>query len=121
MKPGHTAEEFEVVMKRIKEDGLDGHPIRGVERTVIGVVGLDRLHPELADDIEVMPGVEATVQISSPYKLRSREFNPDDTIVDVNGVKVGHGTVTVIAGPCAVESEEQLMQTARAMRDRGAS
>ncbi|MDP9238167.1 MAG: 3-deoxy-7-phosphoheptulonate synthase [Chloroflexota bacterium] len=121
MKPGHTAEEFEDVMKRIKEDGLDGHPIRGVERTVIGVVGLDRLHPELADDIEVMPGVEATVQISSPYKLCSREFKPDDTIIDVNGVKIGQGTVTVIAGPCAVESEEQLMQTARAMRERGAS
>jgi 3-deoxy-7-phosphoheptulonate synthase len=69
----------------------------------------------------VMPGVEATVQISSPYKLCSREFNPDDTIIDVNGVKIGEGTVTVIAGPCAVESEEQLMQTARAMRERGAS
>ena len=121
MKPGHTAEEFEDVMKRIKEDGLDGHPIRGVERTVIGVVGLDRLHPELADDLEVMPGVESTVKISSPYKLCSREFNPIDTIVDVNGVKIGEGTVTVIAGPCAVESEEQLMTTARAMRARGAS
>ncbi len=121
MKPGHTTEQFEDVMKRIKEDGLDGHAIVGVERTVIGVVGLDRLHPELADDIEVMPGVEATVQISSPYKLCSREFNPNDTIVDINGVKLGEGTVTVIAGPCAVESEEQLMTAARAVKERGAS
>ena len=60
-----------------RKSGLDGHPIVGVERTVIGVVGLDRLHPELADDIEVMPGVESTVPISSPYKLCSREFKRD--------------------------------------------
>ncbi len=121
MKPGHTSEEFDAVMHRIKEVGLDGHPIRGVERTVIGVVGLDREHPELADDLEVMPGVESTVPISSPFKLCSREFRKDDTIVDVNGVKCGEGTVMVIAGPCAVESEEQLMSAARAMKERGAS
>jgi 3-deoxy-7-phosphoheptulonate synthase len=121
MKPGHTQEQFQEVMLRIREAGLEGHPIVGVERTVIGVVGLDRLHPELADDLEVMPGVESTVQISSPYKLCSREFKPDDTIVDAHGVKVGEGTVTVIAGPCAVESEEQLMKTARAVKELGAS
>jgi 3-deoxy-7-phosphoheptulonate synthase len=121
MKPGHTREQFDEVMSRIREDGLEGHAIVGVERTVIGVVGLDRLHPELADDLEVMPGVDSTVQISSPYKLCSREFKKDDTIVDVNGVKLGEGTVTVIAGPCAVESEEQLMKTARAVKERGAS
>jgi len=121
MKPGHTREQFEEVMVRIKEAGLDGHAIVGVERTVIGVVGLDRLHPELADDLEVMPGVESTVPISSPYKLCSREFNNNDTIVDVNGVKLGEGTVTVIAGPCAVEGEDQLMKTARAIKERGAS
>jgi 3-deoxy-7-phosphoheptulonate synthase len=121
MKPGHTREEFDAVMARIKEVGLDGHAIVGVERTVIGVVGLDREHPELADDIEVMGGVEGTVPISSPFKLCSREFKGEDTIVDVNGVKVGEGTVTVIAGPCAVESEDQVMLSARAMRERGAS
>jgi 3-deoxy-7-phosphoheptulonate synthase len=121
MKPGHTREQFDEVMNRIREDGLEGHAIVGVERTVIGVVGLDRLHPELADDLEVMPGVDSTVQISSPYKLCSREFKKDDTVVDVNGVKIGEGTVTVIAGPCAVESEEQLMRTARAVKERGAS
>jgi 3-deoxy-7-phosphoheptulonate synthase len=121
MKPGHTPEQFEDVMKRIREVGLDGHPIVGVERTVIGVVGMDRLHPELADDLEVMPGVESTVKISSPYKLSSREFKPDDTIVDVNGVMIGEGTVTIMAGPCAVESEEQCMSTARAVAAHGAS
>ncbi len=121
MKPGHTRAEFDAVMGRIKEVGLDGHPIIGVERTVIGVVGLDREHPELADDIEVMPGVEGTVPISSPFKLCSREFRSDDTVVNVNGVRIGEGTVTVMAGPCAVESEAQLMATAKAMKERGAS
>jgi 3-deoxy-7-phosphoheptulonate synthase len=121
MKPGHTREQFEDVMNRIREVGLDGHPIVGVERTVIGVVGMDRLHPELADDLEVMPGVEATVKISSPYKLSSREFKPEDTIVDVNGVRIGEGTVTIMAGPCAVESEDQCMSTARAVAASGAS
>lgn len=121
MKPGHTREDFDAVMNRIKAVGLDVHPIIGVERTVIGVVGLDREHPELADDIEVMPGVESTVPISSPFKLCSREFRKDDTIVNVNGVRIGEGTVTVMAGPCAVESEAQLMATAKAMKARGAS
>jgi 3-deoxy-7-phosphoheptulonate synthase len=121
MKPGHTKDQFQHVMDRLKEVGLSGHPIVGVERTVIGVVGLDRLHPELADDLETMAGVESTVKISSPYKLSSREFNPSDTIVDVNGVMVGEGSVTVIAGPCAVENEAQVMATARHVKESGGS
>jgi 3-deoxy-7-phosphoheptulonate synthase len=121
MKPGHTREQFEDVMNRIREVGLEGHPIVGVERTVIGVVGMDRPYPELADDIEVMPGVESTVKISSPYKLSSREFNAADSVVQVGGVRIGEGTVTVMAGPCAVESEEQLMATARSVAKAGAS
>jgi 3-deoxy-7-phosphoheptulonate synthase len=99
---------------------LDGHPIIGVERTVIGVVGLDRLYPELADDLEVMPGVEATVKISSPYKLSSREFKPADTHVQVGEMILGEGKVVVIAGPCAIESEEQLLTTAHSVAKAGA-
>jgi 3-deoxy-7-phosphoheptulonate synthase len=119
MKSGHSREEFDGVMRRLEEIGLAGHPIEGAERTVIGVVGI--VYPELADELEVMPGVDSTVRISSPYKLCSREFKPMDTIVDVNGVKFGGGYVSVIAGPCAIESEEQLMETARAVKERGAS
>ena len=121
MKPGHTPEQFEDVMTRIKEEGLLGHPIIGEERTVIGVVGNERIHPELADDIETMAGVESTVRISSPYKLSSRELNPTDTIVVAGSARIGAGTVTVMAGPCAVESEEQLMKTARHVKSAGAS
>lgn len=119
MKSGHSRDEFDGVMRRLEEVGLSGHPIEGAERTVIGVVGI--VYPELSDELETMPGVDSTVRISSPYKLCSREFKPADTIVDVNGVKVGAGTVTVIAGPCAVESDEQVMTTARAVKERGAS
>ncbi len=119
MKTGHTRQEFDGVMRRLEEIGLKGHPIEGAERTVIGVVGI--VYPELADDLETMPGVDSTVPISSPYKLCSREFKPADTVIDVNGVKVGAGTVTVIAGPCAIENEEQLMSTARAVKEAGAS
>ena len=121
MKPGHSPEQFEAVMNRIKEAGFAGHPIIGVERTVIGVVGEDRMRPELADDLEVMEGVESTVQISTPYKLTTRDLRPEGTIVEVNGVRIGEGTVTVMAGPCAVESEEQLMASARHVASRGAS
>jgi 3-deoxy-7-phosphoheptulonate synthase len=119
MRTGYTREEFDGVMHRLREVGLDGHPIEGAERTVIGVVGI--VYPELADDLETMPGVDSTVRISSPYKLCSREFKPDDTIVKVRDVRIGEGTVTVIGGPCAIESEEQLMATARAVKAAGGS
>ncbi len=119
MKPGHSRDEFEGVMRRLDEIGLAGHPIEGAERTVIGVVGI--VYPELGDELETMPGVDSTVRISSPYKLCSREFKPADTVIDVNGYKMGEGTVTVIAGPCAIEGEEQLMSTARAVKESGAS
>src|SRR5437764_13866895 len=119
MKSGHTREEFEGVMRRLEEVGLSGHPIEGAERTVIGVVGI--VYPELGDDLETMPGVDSTVRISSPYKLCSREFKPADTVIDIYGVRLGEGIVTVIAGPCAIETEEQLMATARAVKAAGGS
>jgi len=118
MKKGYTQEEFDAVLHRLEEVGLSGHPIVGVERTVIGVVG--QVYPELSDDLETMPGVAETVRISSPFKLTSRELKPDDTVVDVRGVKIGGGYTTVIAGPCAVESEQQLRETATAVKAAGA-
>lgn len=118
MKKGYTQEEFNAVLQRLEEVGLSGHPIVGVERTVIGVVG--QVYPELSDDLETMPGVAETVRISAPFKLTSRELKPDDTIVDVRGVKIGGGYTTVIAGPCAVENEQQLRETATAVKAAGA-
>ena len=119
MKKGYKQEEFDQVLRRLEEVGMKSHPIVGVERTVIAVVG--RIYPELRDEMETMPGVEDTVPISAPYKLAGRETKPDDTVVKVGPVEVGSGRTVVIAGPCAVESEEQLMATARAVKAAGAS
>jgi 3-deoxy-7-phosphoheptulonate synthase len=119
MKQGHTQEQMDTIMRRLEERRLRGHPIVGVERTVIAVVG--RIYPELRDELETMPGVEETVRISVPYKLASRETKQEDTVVAVRGgaVEFGSGKTVVIAGPCAVEDEQQLMETARAVKEAG--
>jgi len=118
MKKGHTEEELTDILKRLEEVGLSGHTIVGVERTVVGVVG--QVYPGLADDLETMPGVDDIVPISKPYKLASREFKPDNTVIKVGDLVIGGGRTVVMAGPCAVESEEQLMATARAVKAAGA-
>jgi 3-deoxy-7-phosphoheptulonate synthase len=118
MKPGHSREEVEGIMHRLGELGLQGHPIVGVERTVVAVVGT--VFPELRDELETMPGVDDVLRISRPYKLSGREVKPDDTIIDVRGVQVGGANTVIIAGPCAVESREQLLETARAVKAAGA-
>jgi len=95
--------------------------VRGEERTIIGVVGAD-IPPTLREELELFDGVQEAVRITRPYKLAAREFHPDDTIVDVRGVKVGGNSgCVIIAGPCAVEGEEQIMSTARAAREAGAT
>jgi 3-deoxy-7-phosphoheptulonate synthase len=118
MKSGYSQEEFDNIMSRLAEVGLKGHPIVGVERTVIAVVG--RIYPELADDLETMPGVEDTVPISTPYKLAGRETKHEDTVVELGGVEIGNGKTVMFAGPCAIESEEQLLATAQAVKAAGA-
>jgi 3-deoxy-7-phosphoheptulonate synthase len=119
MKQGYEQEEMDAVMNRLKERQLAGHPIIGVERAVIAVVG--HIYPELRSEMEAMPGVAETVRISVPYKLASRETKQEDTVVRVRGgaVEVGSGKTVVIAGPCAVEDEQLLMETARAVRAAG--
>ena len=119
MKNGYAKLEMEAIMKRLQEVNLKGHPIIGVERTVIAVVG--KIYPELQDEMETMEGVASTVPISAPYKLTARETKPEDTVVKIGDVEVGSGKTVVIAGPCAVESEEQLVTTAKAVKEMGAS
>jgi 3-deoxy-7-phosphoheptulonate synthase len=118
LRKGHTDQELTDILKRLEEVGLSGHTIVGVERTVVGVVG--QVYPGLADDLETMPGVDDIVPISKPYKLASREFKPDNTTIKVGDVVIGGGQTVVMAGPCAVESEEQLMATAQAVKAAGA-
>lgn len=118
MKQGYSQDEFDAILSRLNDIGLKGHPILGVERTVIAVVG--RIYPELRDEMEVMPGVEDTVPISTAYKLAGRETKAEDTVIKIGDVEIGSGKIVLIAGPCAVESEEQLMETARGVKARGA-
>ncbi len=113
-----TEEHVEGVKRHLEMRGLQGHLSQGVERTVIGVVG--QTYPDLRDELELLAGVMEVVPISRPYKLASREFEPRNTVVKIGNVAVGDGELVVFAGPCAVESEEQTMSTARAVKAAGA-
>jgi 3-deoxy-7-phosphoheptulonate synthase len=119
MRATATPADIEAVNERLREHRLTGHLVRGEERTIIGVVGA-AIPPTLREELVHFSGVQETVPITRPYKLVSRELRQQDTIVDVRGVKVGGGSCVVIGGPCAVESEEQILDTARAVREAGA-
>jgi phospho-2-dehydro-3-deoxyheptonate aldolase len=115
-----TEQNIQNVLDRLAQHNLQGRLIRGEERTIIGVVGAS-IPPTLRDEMELMEGVQETARVTKPYKQAAREFHPHDTVVDVRGIKVGDGSCVVIAGPCAVESEEQIIQTARLVKEAGAS
>jgi 3-deoxy-7-phosphoheptulonate synthase len=119
MKTGSSQDEVNGVTKRIEDIGLKAHVSEGVEHTVIGVLG--QVFPELRDSLELLPGVEQVIPVTKPYKLASREFHPQDTVVEANGVAIGGNEIVVIAGPCAIESEEQLLTTAQAVKAAGAT
>ena len=119
MRTGSTELELEGVRQHIgAKEGLRPQVFQGVERTVIGVLGTT--YPELRDELESLPGVREVVPISKPYKLASREFHPDDTLVQVGDITIGGSEVVVMAGPCAVESEQQILETARIAKAAGA-
>ncbi len=120
MRADANEQHIESVIRRLREHQLQGHLSRGEERTIIGVVGA-AIPPTLREELELFDGVQQTVPITRPYKLTAREFRPQDTVVDVRGVKVGGNNCVVIAGPCAVESEAQIMTTAQAVREAGAT
>ena len=115
-----TKEQINHVMDRIKECGFLPHLIEGAERTVIGVVGKNRGRRSEVESLRVAPGVEDIISISQPFTLVSLELQPERTVVDVKGVRIGGPELVVMAGPCSVESRDQLMQTARAVKAAGA-
>jgi 3-deoxy-7-phosphoheptulonate synthase len=119
MDEGATEEEGAHVVARLAEVGATGHVSRGDRVTVIGAIG-DR-EEITALPLEACPGVDRVVAILKPYKLVSREFHPADTVIDVRGVKVGGGHFALIAGPCSIENEEQVMAAARAVKEHGGS
>ncbi len=118
MQRDSTQAQLEGVRGRIEGHGLKAQVSEGVERTVVGVLG--QTYRELKDELELLPGVSEVVLISKPYKLSSREFKPEDTIVRVGDVSIGDDEVVVMAGPCAVENEKQMLTTAYEVKKAGA-
>jgi 3-deoxy-7-phosphoheptulonate synthase len=117
MKQGATRAQIANVTARIEGLGCRAHLSEGEERTIIGVIGNGR--PLDRAPLERMDGVERTVPILRPFKLASRDFHPHDTVVKVNGISIGGEQLVVMAGPCAVESREQIVETARAVKEAG--
>ncbi len=118
MKHNATAEEIASVIRNVEALGLKAHLSRGEERTIIGMIGDER--PIEPEHFEALSGVERVVRILHPFKLASRDFHPDNSVVKIDGVSVGARQVIVMAGPCSVESREQLMETAAAVKEAGA-
>ena len=118
MEPGSKKETIKAVIDRIEELGYKAHPIVGVERTVIGCVGHEDKTP--LSQLDSMPGVEAAIPILKPFKLAGREFKPEPSVIDIDGLKVGGKGLTIIAGPCSVESRQQILEIAHAVREAGA-
>jgi len=119
MRPHASKAKIEHVCDRIREFGYKVHSIEGEGRVVIGVVGIGDVTACL-ESLEATPGVESAVRISAPYKFVSKEFRKGRSAIRVNGVEIGGGDFIVMAGPCSVESERQIMETAEGVAAAGA-
>ncbi len=120
MRMGSTREEIDNVVARAKLMGMKVQLNLGTDRTVVAILG-SNTGGLPTDTFAVLPGVESVTRIMKPYKLASRGFKPEGSVVAVNGVEVGGRRIVVMAGPCAVESEEQLATSARVVKESGAS
>ncbi|OGJ85623.1 MAG: 3-deoxy-7-phosphoheptulonate synthase [Candidatus Raymondbacteria bacterium RifOxyA12_full_50_37] len=120
MKPGASREHIDRVMEKIQGFGYKPHPIFGTDKTVIGAIGDERGKARL-ESLLTCDGVENVVRILKPFKLASREFHPAPTVLNLGGVRIGEGSFTVMAGPCSVESEEQLLAIAHEVKKAGAT
>ena len=116
MQPRTSEDNIQKVIAFIKEKGFDAHVSNGENHTVIGAVGKKIIDKR---DIELLAGVKEVIRISSPYKLVSRVFKPEDTIIDIKGIKIGGGNIGMIAGPCTVETYEQMDATAKKLSEAG--
>ncbi len=118
MKTNSSESEIKEVSSVLESMGLGVHISKGTERTIIGVIGDKRLLSDIP--IELLPGVEKLVPIMETYKLAGKTFKPTPSIIDVNGVKIGGKEIVMMAGPCAVESREQILAAAEAVKKSGA-
>ncbi|MEE8283047.1 MAG: 3-deoxy-7-phosphoheptulonate synthase [candidate division NC10 bacterium] len=119
MRSTATQGDIDQVVERITQHGLKPHISKGVERTIIGAIGDERILRNVP--FQALPGVEEVLPILKPFKLASRDFKTDSSVVEVNGVAVGGERLAVIAGPCSVEGREMLLDTARVVKEAGAS
>lgn len=119
MEKNATEEQIQHMTQRVQDMGLKAHVIQGTERTVIAAVGDERVTK--AESLESGPGVSEVLPILAPYKVASRELKPEPTMVTVRGFKAGASVVGVIAGPCSVEDEEQIVSSAHAVKKAGAT
>ncbi|MGX6969449.1 3-deoxy-7-phosphoheptulonate synthase [Vagococcus bubulae] len=119
MKLGATSEQIDKVVKRIEESDLEVQVNTGEEQVVLGIKGDTRNIQDVA--FKSYEGVDKTVRITNTYKLSSREFHPDNTVVDVDGLKIGDGSFVTMAGPCSIEGLDQIRETARMAKAGGAS
>jgi 3-deoxy-7-phosphoheptulonate synthase len=120
MHSGYTQGELDNVIAHVEGAGLKVHLSRGEQHAIVGVIGVP-ITDQVQEALEVLPGVERVLRVSKRYKLASRDFHPEPTTVRVGAAAVGPGDITVIAGPCSVEGEEQFLTTARALRELGAT
>ena len=112
-----TEERIEEIVQYIEKSGVQAHVSIGTDRTVIGIIG--KAEPTLAEHLRQMKGVENVIKISKSYKLASRDFHPDDTVIEIKGVKIGGEHLVVMGGPCAVETPEQIDEIARLVKAAG--
>ena len=122
LNPDATEDAIRHIIKKLESKGLRAHVSKGTERTIIGVIGdTSKVTEEEEDSIRAMTDVENVVRIVKPYKLASREFKKENTLIDVRGVVIGGKKIAVMAGPCAVENRTVLMAIGESVRDSGAS
>jgi 3-deoxy-7-phosphoheptulonate synthase len=119
IKPNTPREQIDAVIEEVAKLGYDPRPIFGTHQTVIAAIGDEQTHHTL-ESLNAFPQVENVMRVQKRYKLVSRESHPQPTVIDVDGVKIGGGEFVTMAGPCSVESEEQLLSTARAVKAAGA-
>jgi 3-deoxy-7-phosphoheptulonate synthase len=120
LKPHTPRPEIDFVIAEVEKLGYEARAIHGTTQSVIAAIGDETTHHTL-ESLIVLPGVERVVRVQKRYKLVSRESHPEDTIIDVDGVKIGGGHFAMMAGPCSVETEKQLLDTAHAVRAAGAT
>lgn len=119
LRPDATESQIKHIVDRVKSLGLKPMISKGVERTIIGVIGEEdviRIQP-----LEIFPGVEKVMPILAPYKLVSREFKPENSVINISGVKIGSKKIVIMAGPCSVENRDLLFQIAKSVKRSGAS